>query len=91
MAVDTRNKRSSAIGVSLPWRGMLPDPDGSVDTEDRPHVVWLYSGIEAVEITVPTVSVIAFVDSGRAMPVLVRGSVSCPVHVQGTISAPVEI
>jgi len=39
MAVDTVSKRVSAL------RKTLPIPDGTVDTEDRPHVTWNYSGI----------------------------------------------
>jgi hypothetical protein len=51
--MDTRNKRSSAIGVGLPWRGMLPAPDGAIDAQDRLHVAWLYAGIAAEEIEPP--------------------------------------
>lgn len=35
MALDHVNKRSAAINVALPWRGMLPVPDGSIDAGDR--------------------------------------------------------
>jgi hypothetical protein len=45
MALDTRNKRSSAINVSSPWRGMLPVPDGSLDQGDRQQVGLHYRGI----------------------------------------------
>ena len=47
MAVDTRNKRSSAINVASPWRGMLPAPDGAIDQADRQHVGFNYAGILA--------------------------------------------
>lgn len=50
MAVDTRDKRSSAIGVSLPWRGMYPLADGAAfNQEDRQHVAFAYRGILAGE------------------------------------------
>ncbi len=45
MAIDTREKRSSAVHVMLPWRGMLPLPDGTISDADRQHVALLYSGI----------------------------------------------
>lgn len=47
MAVDSRDKRSSAINVSSPWRGMLPLPDGTVDQADRQHAPFVYAGISA--------------------------------------------
>ena len=43
----TRNNRSSAINVSSPWRGMLPNPDGTVGQPDRQHVAYMYAGISA--------------------------------------------
>lgn len=47
MAIDTRNKRSSAIQPMLPWRGYFPAPDSTVDQSDRQHTALLYSGIAA--------------------------------------------
>lgn len=47
MAVDTKNKRSSAIFPGSPWRGMLPAPDGTIDQGDRQATAFVYSGIEA--------------------------------------------
>lgn len=46
MAIDTRDKRSSAIGVALPWRGMLPLADGTtLNQGDRQHAGLAYRGI----------------------------------------------
>lgn len=45
MALDTRERRSSAINVASPWRGLLPLPDNSVGQPDRPHVAFHYEGI----------------------------------------------
>jgi hypothetical protein len=43
MAIDTEDKRRSAIGV-------LPIPDGEVLTEaDRKQVVWIYNGLPFIE------------------------------------------
>ncbi len=38
MALDTRDKRSAAIHVTLPWRGMFPEPDGTIDIEDMKQI-----------------------------------------------------
>lgn len=42
MAMDTRNKRSSAIGITLPWRTALPAPDSTVDSLDWQETTYLY-------------------------------------------------
>jgi len=47
MAIDTRNKRASAIGIGLPFRAAYPAPDSTIDASDRLHVAFLYSGIAA--------------------------------------------
>ena len=45
--LDTRNKRSSGLHVTLPWRGLFPLPDGTVSAADRQHADGQYSGIAA--------------------------------------------
>lgn len=55
--MNTRNKRSSAIQLPLPWRGMLPAPDGTVGQPDRQHVPFMYAGIAA---GAPAVAVVTF-------------------------------
>lgn len=47
MAIDTRDKRASAINISLPWRGLWPLPDGSLNTGDRQQSNNMYRGITA--------------------------------------------
>lgn len=47
--MDTRNKRSSAINLTIPWRGMYPAPDGTVAQVDRQVVALMYAGISAGE------------------------------------------
>jgi hypothetical protein len=42
MALDTAEKRASALGRSLPFLRVLPFPDGSIDASDRLQLVWLY-------------------------------------------------
>lgn len=52
--LDTRDKRSSGILISLPFRGRLPHIDSSVDQPDRQHVPFMYSGIVAGAAEAPT-------------------------------------
>jgi len=47
MAIDTRNKRASAIDIESPWRDSLPLADGAIGQADRQHAAFLYSGILA--------------------------------------------
>lgn len=46
MAVDTRKKRGSAIGVG-PSTPVLPDPDGAIDASDRKQLAHSYSRARA--------------------------------------------
>lgn len=45
MAVDTRDRRFSMIGIAMPVPSMLPNPDGTIGTQDRAMLLWLYAGI----------------------------------------------
>jgi hypothetical protein len=45
--VDTRDKRASAIGGALPWRGLLPLPGGGLDQTARQQLAFHYRGILA--------------------------------------------
>lgn len=47
MAINTRNRRSSAINPQCPWRGQWPAPDSALDQADRQHSLWSYAGILA--------------------------------------------
>lgn len=44
MAIDTENKRRSATGINSVFT-IPPVADGVIDTQDRPHVGLIYSGI----------------------------------------------
>lgn len=52
MSVDSRDKRMSLIGFGLPILVVLPNPDGTIGTQDRAMLLWLYHGIalEAAEV-----------------------------------------
>lgn len=48
MSIASRDARLSAIHIFMPWRGLLPTPEGAVDQDDRQNVSLLYSGIESL-------------------------------------------
>ena len=46
MAVDTRDKRASALNYQSPVVWLFPNPDGAIDTQaDRQFVGKVYPGI----------------------------------------------
>jgi hypothetical protein len=44
VAVDSRAKRSSILGLKLPFGRVFPHPDGSLDAADRAQTVFEYAG-----------------------------------------------
>lgn len=55
MAIDTRDKRASALAmVGMMYH--LPLPDASVDAPDRAQVTWAYSGLSYIVVVPPDVS-----------------------------------
>lgn len=50
--MDTASKRSSAMNIGCPWRGLWPLPDGTVGQLDRQHTAFMYAGITAGEAAV---------------------------------------
>lgn len=53
MAIDTEGKRRSALRMALPV------PDSLVNARDRAQVIWNYSGLAAIVISVgPVISAI---------------------------------
>jgi hypothetical protein len=73
MAVDSRDKRASVLGLGLAALVVLPAP-GTLDQADRQHVAYCYRGITAdlpplastIAITAwydPTITLVAIDDS----------------------------
>ena len=54
MAVDTRSKRASSVGILIPSTLAPVLPDGTIAQADRQHVAFSYSGIAAA---VPAVTI----------------------------------
>jgi hypothetical protein len=55
MAVDTRNKRFSIVGLDLPYIEIVHNPDGTIGSDDRAQALGLYSGLVPAESAVWTV------------------------------------
>jgi hypothetical protein len=51
MAVDTRSKRASVLGIGLAAALTLPLSDGTVGQPDRQHVSFAYPGITAESVS----------------------------------------
>lgn len=47
MAVNTRDRRFSMLGLGLDALRVRPNPDGTISTTDRLHLLPLYRGIAA--------------------------------------------
>ena len=45
MAIDTRSRRASVLGVAIAVALTLPLADGALGTEDRAHVAFCYPGV----------------------------------------------
>jgi hypothetical protein len=56
MAIDTRQKRASALRVGRPWIATMPPADGTVDFVDRRQLGFSYSGYASIAIVIPGVS-----------------------------------
>lgn len=69
MAIDTRNRRASAVGVMLPFMGCLPLADGTIDADDRRQLAACYAGLS----TPPPSEITVYPDPFLATTVLVAG------------------
>lgn len=88
MALDTRDKRASAVGWGLAALLVLPAPDSTVDQGDRQHTAATYRGISAT--TGQTLSASANVVTVSApTATLSSGAVTLTATAQViTVSAP---
>ena len=57
MALDTKQKRGSAIGISLPFRQWLSNPSGTVVATDRLSLLKLSGAITPAPLPMGAVSV----------------------------------
>ena len=54
MAINTRSRRASVLGIVAPYVLTLPLADGTVGQPDRQHVAFTYPGIQAAADVIPT-------------------------------------
>jgi hypothetical protein len=54
MALDSKQKRGSAIELTMPHRAWLANPDGTVADTDRASLLKLASGVAPGEPAAPT-------------------------------------
>ena len=94
MAVDTRDRRASLIGLGLPVPRLLPGPGGSLDsTGDRLQLSMLYRFFEdAVSGALEAVEAQQAIDAPSAGPVEAQQTTEAPaielVEAQQTTEAP---
>lgn len=53
MAIDTRSKRASVLGLALAPLLTLPLADGTIGQADRQHIAYVYAGI-STEVSAPS-------------------------------------
>ena len=74
MAIDSRDKRSSARDIGLPWRLAYPVADGAISAAARLHALNQYRGIAAASI------VLAFATPGMTADLTVVGAADLAVR-----------
>ncbi len=94
MAVDTAEKRYSAINFGLPWFRTLPEVDGGIEADDRLHLMGLYSGIAAGSGAVAGPFRVVALDIRSAGPVAsdvrVPGFVAADIRSAGPVAADIK-
>lgn len=87
MAIDTRSRRASVLAAGIMALVALPLPDGTVGTQDRPHVAGLYSGItiaapaadpQGIVITTVVMTQTAIQSVAAASPTIDTVAISAP-------------
>jgi len=77
MAVDTRNKRFSLLGLALVVTAVLPNPDGAIDSSaERQQYLYCYSGIDAQVVSIAATPVEGVDESSVAVAGVDESSVA---------------
>lgn len=88
--MDTADKRSSSMGMVLPFLAILPIPDGlALNQGDRQQTAYSYRGIVAH--TPSSREFIVIVDVGTAYPVNVCSGFTVKTTIYTTHTAEAEI
>lgn len=73
MAVDTRQRRSSAIRFARPWMINLPPSSGGIDAFDRRQLGFSYSGFVTITELIEIVALESFAMGAAAGEAFVIG------------------
>ncbi len=83
MAIGTRDKRFSMVGLALPAPGIFPNPDGGFNQADRQQWAMLYRGIAAGGV----VSVVVALTRTLDQPLVLARSLDQPI----TLTRPLDL
>lgn len=94
MAVDTRNKRFSLLGLAVPILLVLPAPDAAINQADRQQLAYCYAGIAADSPVVVENDVVnaecAFARTVTCEATFARTASTCEATFTRTVEATVE-
>lgn len=90
MALDSRAKRASSVGIGLLWLLAPPLPDGAISQGDRQHIAISYSGILADEADPDVLSAIALTGS-FAQSISLTGSYASSVSLTGSYAPSISL
>jgi len=79
MAIDTRSKRASVLGIAAAITLTLPLSDGTVGQPDRQHVAYSYAGLTATTAEAATADyVVLCLDDSMVVMMQAEALVSVP-------------
>jgi hypothetical protein len=86
MAIDTRNRRASMMGLGLTALLVLPTSDGTIEASDRQHFLGLYSGLALAppEPSAPS-RVLADISAAGVIVRRITGSVEAVRRITGGV------
>lgn len=89
MAIDTTEKKLSLLNFGLPFWRTLPESDGTIDQDDKQHLLGLYSGITVVTaaVTVPQTQLPRVAVSSSQIPRASYGVFDINQHIHREIDA----
>jgi len=91
MAVDTKAKRMSVIGLALPVPTLLPVANNTISAADRLHLLWLYAGIAAQTPVTFVVSAIVAIRTLASNALAIRSTASGNIEIRSTASGEVDV
>ena len=77
MAVDSRDKRSAAIQVALPWRAQLPTSDGVIGQANRIHTGFHYPIDSFMSLAITAISPTS-APNDQVLTVMITGTFNTP-------------